>query len=260
MELIVVLSTICSLVALLLLTVAASKPNTAAIRCMNNHRQLVVAWAMYAEENQGKLVCNRDGENAGKSAADAAWVGGYLDYSSSNDNTNVSLLVDHNRWPYGAYLGPYVHSPSVFKCPADEAAVIIAGKRMPRVRSVSMSCYIGQLARTWSQPSRFSSYGNIAQIPAPSHVFVMLDERGDSINDGCFFCNPDVRWNIIDYPAAYHDGAGSFSFADGHVELHKWKDQRTMPVLGPGELLELNTTLTGDADIDWLDQNASQLR
>jgi len=261
LELLVVLVTMCSLVVLVLLTAAASKPNNAAIRCLNNHRQLVVASTMYADDNRGQLACNRDGPNVGRAAADATWVGGWLDYRSNNpDNTNASLLIDHNLWPYGAYFGPYLHSPSAFKCPADKSAVNIAGAFMPRVRSVSMSCYVGQLARTWSTPSRYSSYGNIAQIQAPSHVFVILDERGDSINDGCFFCNPDVRWNIIDYPAAYHDGAGSFSFADSHVELHKWKDQRTMPVLGPGEPLGLNTTLTGDVDIDWLDQNTSELR
>jgi prepilin-type processing-associated H-X9-DG protein len=260
LELVVVLFTLSSLVALVLVTVGAARPNTTAIRCMNNHRQLVLAWTMYAEENKGKLACNRDGGNVGKSSADAAWVGGWLDYSSSPDNTNASLLVDHVHWPYGAYLGPYVHSPSVFKCPTDPSEVNIAGVRMPRVRSVSMSCYIGQKARAWTSPSRYASYVNITQIQVPAQIFVLLDENPASINDGCFFSNPDVRWNIIDYPASYHNGAGSFSFADGHAELHKWKDPRTMPSMGPGELLPLNTILSGNVDIDWMEEHVSQLR
>jgi prepilin-type processing-associated H-X9-DG protein len=260
-ELLLVLLTVSFLAPLELLTVAASRPNTAAIHCQNNHRQLVMAWTLYADENRGKLACNRDGGNVGKAATDAAWVGGWLDYTSNTDNTNVSLLVDHQRWPYGAYLGPYLHSPSVFKCPADTSVANAApGHPLPRVRSVSMNSFIGQLARTWTHPSKYSLYRDIDQITSPAQILVLLDERADSINDGCFMTNPDTRWNIIDSPAGYHDGGCTFSFCDTHVEIHKWLDPRTQPPLIPGNLLPLNSTLPGDPDIDWLDEHASQLQ
>ena len=192
-ELLAVLFTTCLVFTLLLTTVAASKPNTAATLCMNNHRRLVLAWRMYAQENGENLICNRDGPYTGRSSADAAWVGGWLDYGTGTDNPNVSLLVDHFQWPYGAYLGPYVHSSYVFKCPADRSAVDIAGVQMPRVRSISMSCFVGHKSRAWTSPSRYSVYTKVPQIQAPSRVFVLLDEHPASINDGCFFSNPDVR-------------------------------------------------------------------
>ena len=63
-------------------------------------------------------------------------------------------------------------------------------------------------------------------IPRPSDIFVFLDEHPDSIDDG-YFLNREVSpasWN--DLPASYHDGAASFSFADGHSEIKKWRDQK----------------------------------
>jgi hypothetical protein len=260
-ELATLLFTVSLLSLLVLATTAGTRQNAGAIRCLNNHRQLALAWRMYAEDNRGKLACNRDGGNAGKSAADASWVGGWLDYTANQDNTNVSLLIDHNQWPYGAYFGPYIRSASVFKCPADPSMAHVApGKLLPRVRSVSMNNYMGQKSRTWTTPSSYSLYGNIEQIGAPSQLFVIMDERADSINEGCFMTNPDTRWNIIDYPGNYHEGAGTFSFADSHVELHKWKDRRTTPTLIPDVLIPLNRTILNDVDIDWLDEHTSQLK
>jgi hypothetical protein len=36
-------------------------------------------------------------------------------------------------------------------------------------------------------------------------------------------------WN---WPASYHNRAGSLNFADGHSEIKRWRDSRTMPPLG----------------------------
>ena len=69
--------------------------------------------------------------------------------------------------------------------------------------------------------------------PSPSKTYVLLDERDDSINDGYYAVTMDgfpdrpAQWNIGDYPSSYHNGAGGFSFADGHAEIHRWLDART---------------------------------
>ena len=88
-------------------------------------------------------------------------------------------------------------------------------------------------------------------------MFVVLDEREDSINDGWFATDPDVQYQLVDYPASYHGNAGGLSFADGHSEIHKWTDARTMPVLVSGQLLPLNVNLPGDKDVLWLAQHAA---
>ena len=65
-------------------------------------------------------------------------------------------------------------------------------------------------------------------VPAPVNVWVFLDENPDSINDAAFASamgNPNT-WQ--DTPGNLHGGACGFSFADGHSEIHKWRDSRTI--------------------------------
>ena len=77
-----------------------------------------------------------------------------------------------------------------------------------------------------------------------------------SINDGWYASDPDTMWHIIDYPASYRGNAAGYSFADGHSEIHRFKDPRTTPVLKPGQLLPLNQNLPNDLDILWMAQHA----
>ncbi len=90
-------------------------------------------------------------------------------------------------------------------------------------------------------------------------MFVTLDEREDSINDGWYATNPDVLYQLVDYPAAYHGNAAGFAFADGHSEVHRWRDPRTYPVLQPGQNLQLNVNLPGDKDVTWIAQRSAGL-
>jgi prepilin-type processing-associated H-X9-DG protein len=246
------------LALLMLTTIGASRPNVPTYGCMNNLRQLATAWRMYSDENTGVIVYNHDGGSSGLFAGDACWVGGWLDFSANTANTNVGLLIDHSHNPYGAFLGTYVKTPTVFKCPSDKSVVIISGQQLPRARSVSMNNCTGSGSRLWTSPSRFNLYTRVSQINSPANIYVFLDERADSINDGCFLSDPDTRYQIIDFPASYHDGAANFSFVDGHVEVHKWKDPRTMPLLQPGGSMPLNLNLPGDVDADWIAQHASE--
>jgi len=212
---------------------------------------------MYADDNRGQLVYNRDGQTAGKSAGQEAWVGGWLDFSTSTDNANTDFLINHERYPYAAYLGQYVKTPSVFKCPADKSVAPAGGVTQPRCRSISMNCYVGTESRSWTSPSKYLVCSNITSIAYPTLMYVFLDEREDSINDGWFGSDPDVLYQLIDYPASYHNNACGFSFADGHSEIHKWLDGRTMPVLLKGQLLPLNVNLPGDRDVLWEAQHSA---
>ncbi len=114
----------------------------------------------------------------------------------------------------------------------------------------------------WGNGGRWHVYRKIGEMfkPGPAKTFVLLDERSDSINDGYFVVEMDgwpntASTKIVDFPASYHDGACGLAFADGHSEVHKWRDPDTMPPLA--------RDITGKADpnnvdIIWLQERSSQ--
>ena len=122
-----------------------------------------------------------------------------------------------------------------------------------------MNNFVGESSRTWTNPSRYQLCKKSAQIKYAAMMFVFLDEREDSINDGWYASDPDVQYQLIDYPASYHGNAAGYSFADGHSEIHRFRDARTMPVLNQGQLLPLNVNLPGDKDVLWMAQHAAGL-
>jgi type II secretory pathway pseudopilin PulG len=251
LDLIVVLGLLVFLACTLAPTWAKSDNGNKAFQCLNNFRQLGAAWNMYAEENRGKLPPNRDGVYR------PAWVGGWLDFNNGNtDNTNINLLVNRQMSPDTGHLGPYVASPSVFKCPGDRSQTRFGTAWLPRVRSVSMNNYVGELSLTWSG-YRFSVNRRLSDIFQPAYLFVLLDERQESINDGCFYVDPDALWQLVDYPASYHNTCGSFVFADGHTELHRWLDRRTAPPVTAGNTLPMNINLPNNRDVLWLQMRAT---
>jgi prepilin-type processing-associated H-X9-DG protein len=111
-------------------------------------------------------------------------------------------------------------------------------------------------SRTWTDPSKYGPYiQQTSLIKNPVLMMVLLDEREDSINDGWWATDPDTLYRIVDFPASYHGQAAGIAFADGHSEIHKWRDARTYPVLHPGTLLTLDVVLDGDQDALWIAQH-----
>ena len=231
---------------------ARTRTNSPALQCLNNASQIARGWIMYADDNGGSLVPN------GGSVTN--WVSGGLNFAADNpSNTNIMLLINHDMYPHNAYLGPYVGKrAAVFKCPGDHSTALEGGVAMPRVRSISMNDFVGAPGGPWSawtMGSKYAVWTKLPQILSPAGLFVTLDEHAGSINDGCFASAPDTLYQVVDWPAAYHGNAGSFSFADGHSEVHKWKDLRTCPMFQQGVYVNVNVNVPGDPDMLWLAQH-----
>ncbi len=249
-ELLVVIAIIAILASLLLPALAKAKTKAQGITCMNNLRQMMLGWRLYADDSGDLLLASL---NVGPPRV--LWCSGDLDYSSSP--VNWDPFHDLAQSPIMPYIGK--NNFSIWKCPADPSKVRnAAGLLVPRVRSNSMSQVFDYGA--WLPPSQFLTYDKLASIRVPAKTFVLLDEHPDSINDAAFAVQmavpnmpltmTDIR--IIDFPASFHNGACGFSFADGHSEIHKWHGTAIRPPV-TGQSLQLNVP-AGDSrnDIIWL--------
>jgi prepilin-type N-terminal cleavage/methylation domain-containing protein/prepilin-type processing-associated H-X9-DG protein len=251
-ELLVVIAIIAILAALLLPALAKAKIKSQGIGCMSNTKQLTTAWWMYADDQSERLP------------GPDSWVSGWLDFNGANrDNTNTLYLLD----PRYAELGPYTRSAGIYKCPADQSAVTIFNLRYPRVRSISMNTALGDdglgsTYRWWTGSPPFRRYLKRTDLvaPAPSQLWVFVDEHPDSINNGdmavkCDTVGPAAQF--VDYPASYHNGACGFSFADGHAEIKKWLDPRTKPPVTYTGTISGGPASPNNPDIAWMQQRTS---
>ena len=144
---------------------------------------------------------------------------------------------------------------------------------MQRVRSYSMSNWVGGNGDSpqngyrgyWglSTSPPWVVFRKLSQMvkPGPAMTFVLLDERWDSINDAYFVTEMDGYPNpastkIVDLPGNYHNQACGFSFADGHSEIHRWRNPKTTP---PYQLnISLNFATPNNVDVMWMQEHCTR--
>jgi prepilin-type N-terminal cleavage/methylation domain-containing protein len=270
-ELLVVIAIIAILAAMLLPALGKAKLRAQGIGCMNNSKQLTLAWRMYSDDNRDVLLWSY---GKGPTTSPYVWSGPsgspwdiFPEFPTTDGNWDwTNTIAKSPLWPYCG------RAQGIWHCPADRSYGITPDKvEVARPRSYSMSNWVGgdgdaagtgyhdfDATESWLVYRKMTDFLR----PGPAMTFVLLDENSLSINDGFFVVDmhgypaPASR-QIVDWPATYHGGAGGLSFADGHSEIHKWHDWH---VLNANNLnCIVITPSPGSPDVFWLQDHSTRL-
>jgi prepilin-type N-terminal cleavage/methylation domain-containing protein/prepilin-type processing-associated H-X9-DG protein len=219
-ELLAVIATIAILAALLLPILSKAKVKAQRTACFSNLRQLGLAWTTYSHDNGGMLVPSYPSNPD-------VWVQGNM--TNADEAGRIDLIQQGKLYDSSQNVG-------IYHCPADQG-VVIDGKTVPTVRSYSMNGFMG--ARDPSAgPIPVTAdnyvwfYTKDSELRQPSQLWVLIDEDERSINDGFFVTDPSAgMWCDLPALSAHrHNFSYPLAFADGHAEVWRLRDSRSLLV------------------------------
>lgn len=227
-ELLVVIAIIAILAAILMPVLNQAEQKAQTTQCLNNIRQLVMAWNTYLGDSNDLILNNHSNGNSDCGAD--AWVtqGNKLGVGSWNGSAReeASAAAQNNAWAikYGL-LFSYNSNPKLYRCPTDASQD--TKWKVLRDRSYSISCGMNWTNDDADATPVNGSFAKSTSIrnPGPSQALVFIDVSANSIDNNEFPCYNAGEGNYSYYklPTSRHDDGGDLSFADGHVEHWRWQ-------------------------------------
>jgi prepilin-type N-terminal cleavage/methylation domain-containing protein len=249
-ELLVVIAIIAILAAMVLPALARAKAQAKRVQCLNNEKQLLLTWTLYTVDNRDYLVPNGGGQPRPTGAY--LWVLG-------DNHMFTPALIDPQYLlnPQYALFAPYLRTALIYKCPADTSTLKVSNTNAPKIRSYSLNCYVGVPAGALEEPFRMSSDVKVflkssdLAASTPGDRFVFMDVNPANLCTPAFGVNMDQDV-FFHYPSCLHAGGGVVSFADNHVELHRWRDPRTAKTVAAGQIISHSDSSPGNQDLRWI--------
>jgi prepilin-type processing-associated H-X9-DG protein len=249
-ELLVVIAIIAILAALLLPALSRAKSKATRIQCLNNLRQLNLTFMLYPDDNGG-LIAPNGFQTSRVPDVEKLWVLGD-EHIHPDAFSNPSFVTD----PHYALFADYMRNPLVYQCPADRTTVAGGGHR---IRNYALNCYIA-----WTYPATMNvvdptmhSYKKLSDFSTvnSSFVYTFVDTAPVNVcysaflillgNSGWFYHRPSIE----------HDTSGTVAFADGHVDVQKWRDPETFKAArdgGFGDGAHFTFINPSNPDLTWL--------
>ncbi len=255
-ELLVVISIIALLLSILLPALKRVRMAARAAVCLTDTRGLSLAWLLYKDDNDGRLVGAHDG-HAGSASRDYDWVNVPRDSQGNVVAGNVATVKEKQRGIEAGALFPYVDHLGQYHCPGDRRHLTTA----------STTAGYGHAWRSYSIPSCMNggihggrSITKYQQIKTPANKYIFIEEDADvdGFNWGGWSLagpingNWDQWWDPI---AIRHGEKNMMSYADGHAERRLWVDERTLE-MAEGQIFGLITP--DNPDLKYMNRNYAQ--
>jgi len=242
-ELLVVIAIIAILMAILMPALNRAREQGKRIVCESNLKQLTLAWIMYADENDDKIVnadsgihytkTGRTGDGADPGIIERAWVGTCWGQNWNNKNYADTGLTDEQKRQEireGA-LWPVAKNYNMYKCPTGRPSDFVTYKIVEAMNGDVMMDWSDGKHHPFAKGKRvgrtvlwIKNRGEIVSPPAVKRM-VFIDEG--AATPGCFTC-PYLYPGWGDQPPVRHGDGTTVSWADGHVSHMKWRASETI--------------------------------
>ena len=226
-ELLVVIAIIAILAAMLLPALAKAKAKAQGSKCLNNVKQLQLAWQLYADDNNNIIPPCPGGTMP--ATTNQSWCAGDF-VRNPPDTTDLTLLKN-------SLMGACAGSTGIYKCPGDPT---------DNVRSYSENCAMN--GNDTNLMANYVFFNKVSSVPSSSQYFVFIDESSATIDNAHFLINFDKTYTaaVGDNPAAYHGRSGDLSFVDGHASSHRWQSSPVSDINPDGIWLMQHGSLPAD--------------
>ena len=231
-ELLVVIAIIAILMAILMPALNRVKEQGKRAGCLANLRQLALAWGMYADENDDRIV-NGEAYGSGDGTApiptggihqgEQWWTGD--DVGDFWNGINLSQPVQERAIKVGA-LYPYCKSVKLYRCPTGvrgEMRTYTITDAMNGLRREGT--YSGNVGKRVDRTVLWIKRRAEISVPGPANRIVFLDE-GRITPDSYATHYMNERW--WDPPFVRHGDGTNVSFADGHADYWKYMGSKTL--------------------------------